>query len=86
MEETQISITIKPIYFERLLYWIIIIALSVLLVMAFMKDEACNDEETAKQFIYLNNGIKTPIQISSDAITIRVGFSRQKTGRSSYDY
>jgi len=39
MDETQISITVKPIYLERLLYWIIIIVLAVLLALAWMDDD-----------------------------------------------
>jgi hypothetical protein len=39
MDETQISITIKPMYIERLIYWIIIIVLAVLLIMSYMKDD-----------------------------------------------
>jgi len=46
MDETQISITVKPIYFERLLYWIIIIVLAVLLAIAWLKDDT--DSETIK--------------------------------------
>jgi hypothetical protein len=40
MDETQISITIKPIYIERLVYWIIILVLAVLLVICYTKDTA----------------------------------------------
>jgi hypothetical protein len=38
MDETHISIVIRPIYIERLIYWIIIIVLAVLLALAWMKD------------------------------------------------
>jgi hypothetical protein len=40
MDETQISITIRPIYVERLIYWIIILILAVLLIFAWMKDDS----------------------------------------------
>jgi hypothetical protein len=46
MEETQISITVKPIYMERLLYWIIIIVLAVLLVLAYLKESKCDTTTT----------------------------------------
>jgi hypothetical protein len=45
MDETQISITIRPIYIERFIYWIIILVLAVLLVLAYLKDDA---QETKK--------------------------------------
>jgi hypothetical protein len=46
MDETQISITIKPMYIERLIYWIIIIVLAVLLVMAYLKDDSQSSTKT----------------------------------------
>jgi hypothetical protein len=47
MDETQISITIRPIYIERLIYWIIILVLAVLLVIAWTKDETKTTSTTS---------------------------------------
>ncbi len=41
MEEAHVTITIKPIHLERLAYWIVIIGLAVLLILAFVKDDTC---------------------------------------------
>lgn len=49
MDETQISITIKPIYIERLVYWIIIIALAVLLILAYANDDTTSQTTTTTQ-------------------------------------
>lgn len=39
MDETRITITLKPIYVERLVYWIVILALGVLLVLSYLNDD-----------------------------------------------
>jgi len=41
MEEAHVTITVKPIHIERAAYWIVILGLAILLVLAFMKDETC---------------------------------------------
>lgn len=43
MDETQISITVKPIYIERLVYWILIAALIILLIFSWTR--SCNTTE-----------------------------------------
>jgi hypothetical protein len=48
MDETQISITVKPIYIERLIYWIIILALAVTLIVVWVKSPAGCTVDTAK--------------------------------------
>lgn len=45
MDETQISITIRPIHVERIAYWVIILALAVLVVVLWMRD--CQADTTA---------------------------------------
>lgn len=45
MDETHISITIRPIYIERLVYWIIIAVLAVLLAMAHLGDDTQVQQE-----------------------------------------
>lgn len=47
MEQTHITITLKPIYLERLLYWIIIIALGILLIIGWGDENS--DTETPDQ-------------------------------------
>jgi hypothetical protein len=46
MEEMEISMKIKPIYLERLLYWIIILVLAVLLVIAWADDTVTDETDT----------------------------------------
>jgi len=40
-EDARITITFKPQHLERLAYWIVIAGLATLLVLAFLKDDAC---------------------------------------------
>jgi len=40
-DETQISITIRPIYIERLIYWLVILILAVLLVVVWVREPDC---------------------------------------------
>jgi len=47
MEEAHVTITVKPIHLERLAYWIVIIGLAVLLILAFMKDDTCDPATAA---------------------------------------
>lgn len=51
MDETRISITVKPIYIERFIYWIVILVLGGLLLYSWLGDEST----TA-------NTVKTPTQ------------------------
>jgi hypothetical protein len=56
MDETQISITIRPIYIERLIYWILILVMAVLLVIAWTKDDTATktvatDTKTAQEAV-----------------------------------
>jgi hypothetical protein len=39
MDEARITITVKPIYIERIVYWIVILVLAVLLVFAYLRDD-----------------------------------------------
>jgi hypothetical protein len=49
MDETQISITIRPIYIERLIYWIIILILAVLLIIAWTKDDTSDTTKKVEE-------------------------------------
>lgn len=47
MDETQISITIRPIHIERIAYWAIILALAVLVVILWTRD--CQADTTTSE-------------------------------------
>src|SRR5690349_18345888 len=46
MEEARITITVKPIYVERIIYWVVIAALLGLLLFVYFKDSGSCDAGT----------------------------------------
>lgn len=46
MDETKITITLRPIYIERIIYWLLIILLAVLLIISYLGEADAPEETT----------------------------------------
>ncbi|MDD9953802.1 MAG: hypothetical protein OXR66_05700 [Candidatus Woesearchaeota archaeon] len=78
MDEARITLTIKPIYIERIIYWVLILVLAILLFFAWTSDEktvetaetATVEVEQANSLVTVAEDLVTDVQgeISADVV------------------